>query len=316
MKRSGESSDVEARRSKQARMHDGVLVLPIPSMRELMQRSKQRISKPVQVSGFSKYPDGHVTYDRSLLKLLKKAAPLNSDLLEGMDAYAEPPNTAPLEHVIDAMLPANRHLHNHTTDAQPLPKYHVVTYRNNLNKIMGTPYNTNSAYTMQMQRIQGCVYLNVTLSHIPPSSFSSNQAQGAYAGRRYEVLSSAAVGGGEYCGVFSVSLGQKKLLIGAEMDGVTASKDDDDDTTNYVELKTFRILNTPKDRFTFERYKLLAFWIQSYLVGVPTIRVGFRNESFILTKEQAFETADLPRYGDKHWVLGLLVLLLVCHYGG
>ncbi|ETV72080.1 hypothetical protein, variant 5 [Aphanomyces astaci] len=137
MKRSGESSDVEARRSKQARMHDGVLVLPIPSMRELMQRSKQRISKPVQVSGFSKYPDGHVTYDRSLLKLLKKAAPLNSDLLEGMDAYAEPPNTAPLEHVIDAMLPANRHLHNHTTDAQPLPKYHVVTYRNNLNKIMG-----------------------------------------------------------------------------------------------------------------------------------------------------------------------------------
>ncbi|ETV72078.1 hypothetical protein, variant 3 [Aphanomyces astaci] len=218
-----------------------------------------------------------------------------------MDAYAEPPNTAPLEHVIDAMLPANRHLHNHTTDAQPLPKYHVVTYRNNLNKIMGTPYNTNSAYTMQMQRIQGCVYLNVTLSHIPPSSFSSNQAQGAYAGRRYEVLSSAAVGGGEYCGVFSVSLGQKKLLIGAEMDGVTASKDDDDDTTNYVELKTFRILNTPKDRFTFERYKLLAFWIQSYLVGVPTIRVGFRNESFILTKEQAFETADLPRYGDKHW---------------
>ncbi|ETV94686.1 hypothetical protein H310_11666 [Aphanomyces invadans] len=299
------ASDVGDRAAKVARIDGHALVFPVPSVRDFLASttSRKRFTKPVQVGGFSKYPDGRVKFDQSLLKSLRNAAPLHSDLLAGMDTYTEPHNTAPLEHVIAAALPEHRRLHDHATcSPPPLSKHHVVTYRNNLNKIMGTPYNTNSPYSMQVQRTQGCIYLNVVLSDLAPSRLpaSFTQLQAAYAGRRYEELTSktASPRGGEYCGVFSVSLGQTKLLIGAELDGI----DDSGDISNlYIELKTFRALATSKDRFTFERYKLLAFWIQSYVVGVPLIRVGFRDDSFRLVKEQTFQTTGLPRYGEKYW---------------
>jgi RAT1-interacting protein len=93
-----------------------------------------------------------------------------------------------------------------------------------------------------------------------------------------------------------MTLGRTKLLVGAELDG-------QDEHGQYVELKTYRILATPKDRISFERYKCLAFWIQSYLVGVPLIRCGFRDDRFRLCKEQTFELTALPQFGHKYWVL-------------
>ncbi|KAF0713136.1 Aste57867_4500 [Aphanomyces stellatus] len=293
MKRSNNGADDAGARPKGGRTDR---VFTVPSHRELKQREKTRFSQPQQVSGFSKFYDGRVQFDRSLLKRLRKSAALGSDLLVGLETFEEPPSTAPIEHIVDAMLRAHSQQHNTTNAATPAPIFNVVTYRNNLNKIMGvnTPYNTNSPYSFHVQRAHGCIYLNV---HQLPPTYATNQYQShaAYAGRRYETISTAeSSGDGEYCGVFSVSLGQKKILVGAELDGL------DEDGT-YVELKTYRLLQTPKDRMSFERYKLLAFWIQSYVVGVPQIRVGFRDDDFRLTKEQTLSTTQLPRFGAAYW---------------
>lgn len=43
----------------------------------------------------------------------------------------------------------------------------------------------------------------------------------------------------------------------------------------------------------FER-KLLKFWAQSFLLGVPKIIVGFRNAHGILERVQELETKDIP----------------------
>lgn len=40
--------------------------------------------------------------------------------------------------------------------------------------------------------------------------------------------------------------------------------------------------------------KLLKFWIQSFLLGVPRIIVGFRSPQGILTRVEEYETATLP----------------------
>lgn len=43
----------------------------------------------------------------------------------------------------------------------------------------------------------------------------------------------------------------------------------------------------------FER-KLLKFWIQSFLLGVPKIIVGFRSKHGILQRLQELETRNIP----------------------
>jgi RAT1-interacting protein len=49
----------------------------------------------------------------------------------------------------------------------------------------------------------------------------------------------------------------------------------------YIELKTNKIINTEKEQFGFERYKLLKFWAQSFIIGIPEVVVGFRDHAGI-----------------------------------
>lgn len=60
-----------------------------------------------------------------------------------------------------------------------------------------------------------------------------------------------------------------------------------------MELKTSALLNSPRDVANFER-KLMKFWIQSFLLGVPRIIVGFRDERGILSKLDTLMTINIP----------------------
>jgi len=51
----------------------------------------------------------------------------------------------------------------------------------------------------------------------------------------------------------------------------------------------------------FEKFKLLRYWIQSYLVGVPTIIVGFRDNDGILKSIQRYDTLRLPSLAHNKW---------------
>lgn len=51
----------------------------------------------------------------------------------------------------------------------------------------------------------------------------------------------------------------------------------------------------------FER-KLMKFWIQSFLLGVPKIIVGFRSQQGILTKLEEIPTAQIPETAAKRGV--------------
>jgi len=54
----------------------------------------------------------------------------------------------------------------------------------------------------------------------------------------------------------------------------------------------------------YER-KLLKFWAQSFLLGVPKIIVGFRTREGILQRLEELETHSIPgwvkRYGKGTW---------------
>lgn len=73
---------------------------------------------------------------------------------------------------------------------------------------------------------------------------------------------------------------------------------------NWVELKTSAEICSDRDLDAFER-KLLKFWIQSFLLGVPRIVVGFRSRDGTLLKLEEMETAGIPatvqRRGRAGW---------------
>ena len=69
----------------------------------------------------------------------------------------------------------------------------------------------------------------------------------------------------------------------------------------------------------FER-KLLKFWAQSFLLGVPKIIVGFRDKDGILRRLEELETQNIPgevkRRGRGTWdgniCINFTALLLDC----
>ncbi len=104
----------------------------------------------------------------------------------------------------------------------------------------------------------------------------------------------------QWCQVVKTKLGDNRLVIGGEVDAVERNK-----TTGreeLVELKTSMQM-TPAHRNPgkaaseqerFER-KLLKFFLQSYLLGIGKIVVGFRDYHGFLTTHQEFDTLRIPR---------------------
>lgn len=63
---------------------------------------------------------------------------------------------------------------------------------------------------------------------------------------------------------------------------------------NWVELKTTAEIRGAKDMEGFHR-KLMKYWIQSFLLGVPKIIVGFRTRDGILADVNEIQTHSIPQ---------------------
>lgn len=62
---------------------------------------------------------------------------------------------------------------------------------------------------------------------------------------------------------------------------------------HWVELKTSAEIRNDRDMLKYER-KLLKFWAQSFLLGVPKIIVGFRDQQGIVHRLEELDTASIP----------------------
>ncbi|KAG0648582.1 Decapping nuclease RAI1 [Hyphodiscus hymeniophilus] len=108
----------------------------------------------------------------------------------------------------------------------------------------------------------------------------------------------------QYCSVVKTGIGKTVMILGGEVDAVWDFKPDDDSPINWVELKTSADIRNDRDMVTFER-KLMKFWIQSFLLGVPKIIVGFRTQDGFLRRVEEMDTASIPgivkRRGKGTW---------------
>ncbi|KAI0457993.1 RAI1 like PD-XK nuclease-domain-containing protein [Xylaria acuta] len=119
----------------------------------------------------------------------------------------------------------------------------------------------------------------------------------------------------QYCSVVRTGIGKSVLCLGGEVDAIISHRNTDPVVyqvwdskpsqkgapTNWVELKTSAEIRDERGMNNFER-KLMKFWIQSFLLGVPKIIVGFRSQSGILTKLEEIQTISIPETAAKRGV--------------
>ncbi|KAF5133310.1 Decapping nuclease RAI1 [Metarhizium anisopliae] len=103
----------------------------------------------------------------------------------------------------------------------------------------------------------------------------------------------------QYCSVVRTGIGKTVLCLGGENTTLTRkpvwdSKPQPGQPINWVELKTTAEIRSDHDMDNFHR-KLMKFWIQSFLLGVPKIIVGFRTRDGILVDVKEIETHNIPQ---------------------
>lgn len=177
--------------------------------------------------------------------------------------------------------------------------FHIVTFRNNLNKILGTLVDQREDWI-----IDGCIYNNSSTNSTlyldivkVKSDFEDTKDGQRFIrwGRAFEAACTGehvADSNKEYGVALSSTLGAIKLCIGAEIDCYDDDCDDDDcdggggkeegkevpRLSSLVEMKTFRLPSHAKQWHTVYRWKHPKWWLQSYLAGVERLVLGARDE--------------------------------------
>lgn len=101
----------------------------------------------------------------------------------------------------------------------------------------------------------------------------------------------------QLCSVVRTGIGTTSLVLAGEVDAVLGEKPEDPSTPiPWIELKTSQDFDATNRRQLekFER-KMLRFWAQSFLLGVPKIAVGFRSPGGELLRIEEMDTQKIPQ---------------------
>ncbi|CAL9736695.1 decapping nuclease Rai1p [Monosporozyma servazzii] len=104
--------------------------------------------------------------------------------------------------------------------------------------------------------------------------------------------------GNEYASVVQTGIGSSKIILGAEVDAIFDFKptpeENEDNLAHYIELKCTKVIQSQRDCLNFEK-KLFRTWLQCFLVGIPRITYGFRNELYQLKTIEEYQTVEIPQ---------------------
>ncbi|TNY24309.1 RAI1-domain-containing protein [Rhodotorula diobovata] len=198
-----------------------------------------------------------------------------------------------------------------------LGKIAVMTWRGMLTKLMLAVHEVDNlasgrrgdGWEMNAMVVDGCLYLEESN---PPSKLAaktaseSRNALPSYYGYSFESYCTAPSDlpsefpipntNVQWCSVVKTNLGGFRTIVGGEVDCVRQGADPQRiKTDDFVELKTNIAIQSQRDEVNFERQKLLKHYVQSFLLGVPTVTVGFRTRQGQLTALQSFNTLEIPR---------------------
>ncbi|KAF4994876.1 hypothetical protein FGRMN_5508 [Fusarium graminum] len=278
--------------------------------------ASQPVKRPKEFACFS-YDDNHeFHFDESSLKYYYTPQ-LGADLSKGFDTFQKLDDTGD-DHLVSLL----KTIVAHEQETGKKIDANVVTWRGMMTKLRDECHplsipsfiEENNAYKVASRSNEGnnkrrrgpplevmqfWGYKFETLSTLPaPWAETSREF---IENRENEVVDNKA----QYCSVVRTGIGKTVLCLGGEVDAIWDSKPEEKGTPiNWVELKTSAEIRNAGDMENFNR-KLMKYWIQSFLLGVPRIVVGFRTRDGILVEVKDIETHRIPEtvnaYPNPKW---------------
>ncbi|KAG2033307.1 RAI1 like PD-XK nuclease-domain-containing protein [Suillus americanus] len=267
--------------------------------------------RPSQLLTFSYSPSRVLQFDDSALRYFVNP-PHGADLNYGYENWTRRPEERGR---IDGLLSAWSRFKKSLNGQNP--EIGVISWRGVITKILTAPYEERDVWELNVMCVNGTMYFEEHLSDAKlkeKSDLEPRHRLQSYYGYSFESYctssspdehehhasgTSGAVGWGgdvdtnvQWCSVVKTKLGDTRIIIGGEVDCVRGKYAGN--TDNFVELKTSLSIRGPQDEAKFEK-KLLKFYFQSFLLGVPEVFVGFRKPSGYLTTTQVFQTVQIPR---------------------
>ncbi|KAK8030805.1 protein RAI1 [Apiospora arundinis] len=283
------------------------------------------VRRPKEFACFS-YDDNHEFHlgDSSLRYYYPPQ--LNADLSQGFDTFDKHDDSKD-EH-LDSLL---KTIIAHEQEEGKKIDSHIVTWRGMMTKIMSCPFEDRDGFEMNATLYQDCIFIEENHAYKQASMQEQRDRQNSgnrrrnhnqpqfppevmtFWGYKFETLSTLPAtwdktsrdyienreneivsNKAQYCSVVRTGLGKSIICLGGEVDAVMGAKPQKKGApTNWVELKTSAAIQNDRGMQNFER-KLMKFWIQSFLLGVPNIIVGFRDQRGILRKLEEIRTESIP----------------------
>ncbi|XP_059571237.1 decapping and exoribonuclease protein isoform X2 [Alligator mississippiensis] len=183
----------------------------------------------------------------------------------------------------------------------------VVTWRGHLTKVVTTPYERREGWLLAATRFHGTIYVSeveTVAARAQRLARSEDLRRLIYMGYKFEQYMCAERAGGgaapggvvntnaAYCTVLRARLGPHSLLFAAEVDCADPAPGPAPDPARYVELKTTATPTVSAQHRAFRR-KLLKWWAQSFLPGVPRVVTGLREPDGSVAALETYETAAM-----------------------
>lgn len=284
--------------------------------RQQYERNFPVYKQPVEVGGFSL--DSHRNFFNDHRQMRYYVQPRKSPNFNLRDGYndrfvkRDDGVKEKLDHMLKWIL-ANKdqiQSRNQASSSSCVLGVDFVTWRGHLTKLLTTPYETQEGWLLAASRFKGTIYISeveTETARINREQRSERHEEMMYWGYKFEQYICAddvdgtpdpggVVNTNEaFCTVVQTRLAEHKLLFSGEVDCRVKDPDAPPAPSCYVELKTSAEICTPKQRSNFHRYKLLKWWAQSFLPGVPQIVAGFRDHDGVVVSVETFQTSKISQ---------------------
>ncbi|XP_040298706.1 decapping and exoribonuclease protein [Bufo bufo] len=205
---------------------------------------------------------------------------------------------------------------NGRSDTSRLVDRDFVSWRGHLTKILCTPYETQEGWILAVTLFKGTLYISereTAAAYKKRKERTREQEKLMYSGYKFEShlcadspdgspCPSEVVNTNEaFCSVLLGRLASHSFLVSGEVDCKDPSSSNPSPPSCYVELKTNAQMRSQHQERSFHRYKLLKWWCQSFLLGIPLIVAGFRNPQGRIVSLEKFRTSEIPHLvrGDR-----------------
>ncbi|KAM3863889.1 decapping and exoribonuclease protein-like [Diretmus argenteus] len=286
----------------------------LSTRKQLYERDFPLYKQPVEVGSFSLDSERRFFNDaRQMRYFVEPDRKPNFDLRDGYkDRFIKRDDTVKekLDHILRWILANKSKLQSKVTTASSPCALDVdfVTWRGHLTKLLTTPYETREGWLLAVTRFRGTLYISeveTEAARRENENRTEKHEEMMYWGYKFEQYACAddihsfpdprgVVNTNEaFCTVVQTRLAEHRLLFSGEVDCRDKDPKAPAPPASYIELKTSAEICTPKQRSNFHRFKLLKWWAQSFLPGVPRIVAGFRDHEGVVVAVETFHISKI-----------------------